>query len=194
LKYVELVRSIVKNLIPNDSMHGYEHAERVRKLALLIAKDYPGTDREVLEIAALLHDIGKYKLCEDHAKVSAEIAREILTHLGMPQEKLVKVIDAIENHSYSGGRRPKTLEGMILSDADKIDALGAIGVARVFMVSGHEFRSLRASINHFYEKIVKLDKLLFTETARRLAKERMEFVKLFLKRIEEELKALEAID
>lgn len=194
MSYKLIVETFVKNLIPRDSVHGLDHVERVRRTALFIAKHYPDVDLEVVEIAALMHDIGKYLNADDHAKESAKLAKEILKKLKVPEEKISKIIDAIENHSFSARRKPKTLEGMILSDADKLDALGAIGIARVFMLSGIENRDLQKSLKHFYEKILKLYNNLFTDIAKELAKERIQFTKKFINQLEKELNELKEFD
>ncbi|RLF88620.1 phosphohydrolase, partial [Thermococci archaeon] len=120
---------------------------------------------------------------EDHAKESAKIAGEVLK--GHP--KVREVVHAIEAHRFSNKIRPKTLEAKILSDADKIDALGAVGVARVFMYSGEHGRSIEDSIRHFKEKILKLKDLMYTDTGKRIAQERHKFVEMFLKQLEKEL-------
>lgn len=99
-----------------------------------------GADLEVLALAALLHDIARpledSGKVEDHALEGARIARRYLRSLGYPEDKVEAVAHAIEAHRFSRGPEPATLEAKILSDADKLDAIGAVGIARVFMYSG----------------------------------------------------------
>ena len=188
---VSIVETIVRISMPRDSCHGYEHVERVRRLCRYIARKLMEkgieVDLEVLELAALLHDIGRNISEERHAIVSAEIARQILNSLGYSKDKIEKVVKAILAHSYSARIKPETIEGAILSDADKLDALGAIGIARVFMYGGAKGRSIEDSIKHIEEKILKLPDLMYTEPGRELAKKRVEFVRQFLDAIRREL-------
>ena len=191
MDYVKLIEAIVRIVMRNNPAHGYEHVMRVRKLALQIASRVPNADKEVVELAALLHDIGRNLYTpENHATRSAMIARELLTALGYPKEKLQRVVNAIEAHSYSGGAEPNCIEGEILSDADKLDALGAVGLARVFMYSGQTGRGLKDSIAHIKSKLLKLPNLMKTEEGKKLAQERVKLVKEFLKHLETELNSL----
>lgn len=184
---IELIEKLVKLLTPEDISHGVEHVLRVRDLALNIAKAVPEpVDREVLEIAALLHDIGRVSEDENHAKKSSEIAQIILQLANFPSEKIEKIVEAIKAHSFSEGVEPRSVEAKILSDADKLDALGAVGIARVFSFSGCRGRSLKDSIQHFYSKILQLPNLLHTEVAKDIAKKRVEVVKMFLEELEKE--------
>ena len=112
--------------------HSYEHTLRVRQLCLLIgAKE--DADLEILEAAALLHDIGRPEeevTGESHAEIGANMAIAFLATTTFPSKKLSKVASAIRTHRFSENYQPKTIEGEILSDADKIDAMGALGLAR----------------------------------------------------------------
>ncbi len=189
---MKVIEGIVKGVMSRDPVHGYPHVERVRRMALRIARNYPEVDLEVLELAALLHDIARngWRCCGgvDHALASAEVARELLTALSYPSDKVEGVVHAISTHSYSAGRRPETLEAKILSDADKLDALGAVGVVRVFMYSAVIGRSFEESIKHFRAKILRLPNLMYTREGREEAERRVKFVEDFLKELEEELK------
>ncbi len=195
LSVVDVVEEIVKGVMSPDPVHGYPHVERVRRLALRIASNYPEADREVIELSALLHDIARNggrnnaKKAFDHALASARVAEVILKALGLPKEKVEAVVHAIEAHSFSAGREPKSLEAKILSDADKLDALGAVGVVRVFMYSAIIGRSIKDSIVHFESKILKLPSLMWTPEGRREAGRRIKFVKEFLRELEAELNA-----
>lgn len=188
-RIVEFIENLVKELLPRDLVHGLDHVMRVRDLALELGKAVPEiVDREVLELAALLHDIGRVAEDRDHVKRSAEIARILLELAGYPLDKVEKVVEVIKSHSFSEGIEPKSVEAKILSDADKLDALGAIGVARVFAFSGCRGRSLMESIKHFYEKILQLPNLMYTDVAKVIAKKRIEIVLNFIDELEKEVK------
>jgi uncharacterized protein len=187
-RVVELIENLVRKLYPEDMVHGLDHVLRVRDIALKIAEVIPEpVDREVLEVAALLHDIGRVSRDKDHAKRSAEIAYIILKLACFPEDKVGKVVEAIQSHSFSEGVKPMSIEAKILSDADKLDALGVIGIARVFAFSGSRGRSLKESIQHFYDKILQLPNLLFTDIAKSIAIKRIDVVKKFLEDLEKEI-------
>jgi len=187
-RVVELIENLVRKLYPEDMVHGLDHVLRVRDIALKIAEAIPEpVDREVLEVAALLHDIGRVSRDKDHAKRSAEIAYIILKLACFPEDKVGKVVEAIQSHSFSEGVKPMSIEAKILSDADKLDALGVIGIARVFAFSGSRGRSLKESIQHFYDKILQLPNLLFTDIAKGIAIKRIDVVKKFLEDLEKEI-------
>ena len=168
--------------------HGLDHVLRVLNLALKIG-EAEGADLEIIALAAILHDIARTleekNLISNHAIESAKMAEEFLRSIDYPRAK--EVHDAIISHSFSSGIDAKTLEAKVLSDADKIDAIGAIGVARVFMYSGEHGRTLEESIEHFYEKILKLKDMMYTTTGKKIAEERHKYTEEFLKRLREEL-------
>lgn len=182
------IARMVREVMSDDPVHGWPHVERVRLIALEIAKSYEGVDVEALEVAALLHDIARNGVRSgDHALRSAEVARQLLELVGWPEERIDKVVDAILAHSYSAGREPTTLEGGILSDADKIDALGAVGVARALMYGGAIGRGLEETLEHMRSKLLKLPSLMRTEVGRKMAEERVKDVEAFIERLESEL-------
>ncbi|MEO2241170.1 MAG: HD domain-containing protein [Euryarchaeota archaeon] len=162
--------------------HGYDHVRRVVSLCEFIGRR-EGADLEVLLAAAWLHDVGRpeeERTGRDHARISARIAARVLPSLGFPRSKLDDVVHAIEAHRYSSGPEPRTLEARILQDADNLDALGAVGIARCFCVVGERGTSLEDGIRHFHEKLLKLPELMHTETARRLARARVRRLLAFL--------------
>jgi len=173
------------------SSHDEGHVERVLRLAVYIARK-EGADVEIVKKAAELHDIARDK--PNHAIESAKIAKEILKKQGCSDDFVEKVVHCIEAHSFSSGIKPKTLEAKVLSDADKLDAIGAIGVARAFMFSGESGRSIEETLKHFEEKLLKLKDLLYTNTARELAKERHEFLIRFYEQIKKELEFYKSLD
>ncbi len=188
---VAAVLKLVRAVMPRDFVHGLPHVLRVVQLALKLAEGRSDVDVEVLTLAALLHDLGRaFSGKRHHAEVSAEVAEELLRSMGLPDEKLEKVVNAILSHSYSLGVKPRSIEAEILSDADKLDALGAIGIARVFGLSALWGRGLEESLEHFKDKILKLPKLMYTDHGRRLATDRVRIVEEFLKELERELAEL----
>ena len=173
--------------------HDAGHVERVRRIALFLAKS-EGADISVIEKAAELHDIAREK--ENHAAEGAKLAREILSSQGHDAEFVEKVARCIETHSFSGSKKPESLEAWILSDADKLDAMGAIGVARAFLYSREAGRGIEETIKHFEDKLLKLYGLLHTETARKIGLRRHKFLEEFYTQIkkEMELKDLESVE
>jgi uncharacterized protein len=182
------------------SHHSKSHVERVYNLAIRIARE-ENADLDVVKAAALLHDIARALedegKIEDHTVEGAKMARKVLEEVNFPKEKVNNVIHCIEVHRFKKGIKAETLEAKILQDADRLDIIGAIGIARVFSRGGwenmpihdpsippkkrYDGRSL-TSVNHIYEKNLKVKDTLNTATAKEIAKERHKFVKLFLER------------
>jgi uncharacterized protein len=169
-----------------NGCHGYEHTERVMKLCKVLGERL-GADMSVLIPATILHDIGRGKY--DHAEKGAEEAGIILKENGIPPDKIGRIVEAISVHSFSEGLEAASLEAQILSDADKLDAMGAIGVYRAGQYSGEHDRSLEDYVGHFHEKLLTLKDLLYTDEARKLAKNRHSFMESYLKEFVKELKA-----
>ncbi len=150
--------------------HDVEHSLRVLKTALEIAEG-ESCNRQVVMLASLLHDADDHKLfhTENYAN-----ARSIMNSHGVPSEVQEQVIAAIDGVSFSKnkGRRPATIEGCIVQDADRLDAMGAVGIARTFAYGGKMGRNLATSLQHFDEKLFLLKNLMNTETGMRLAEKR----------------------
>lgn len=183
------------------SHHDKSHVKRVYNLALRIAKE-EGADMDVIKAAVLLHDVARALedegKIEDHAVESAQIARKVLKEVNFPEEKIAEVLQCIAMHRFKKGMKAESLEARILQDADRLDIIGAIGVARVFTRGGwsnqpihdptippkekYDGKSLTA-INHIYEKNLKVKDTINTRTAKRIAKERHRFVEQFLHRL-----------
>lgn len=182
------------------SHHSKSHVERVYNLALRIAKE-ENADLDVVKAAALLHDIARALEDEgkidDHAVEGAKMARKILEEVNFPKEKIDKVIHCIEVHRFRKNVKAEFLEAKILQDADRLDIIGAIGIARVFARGGWENMPIHdpsippkkkydgkslTSVNHIYEKIFKVKDTFNTNTARKIAEERHKFVEEFVKR------------
>ena len=181
--------------------HHLDHTIRVVENALVLADYYPEADREVLEAAAWLHDVGRGQ--RNHAEVSARIAAERLPALGFSPERAALAVGAIADHRFSAGRIPASLEGNILQDADRLDALGAIGIARAFSFEvtrefydpADPFAEQRApddsryTVDHFYAKLLRLPETLHTPEARKMAQRRAGFMRIFLHELADEIGA-----
>lgn len=133
-KIKKIARSYFDELDKGDFSHGFTHVQRVVRLALNIGKK-EGADLEILKAASLLHDLARGKEDKgevpDHAQESARLAKRILEQIGFPSEKTASVCHCIEVHRSKPEDKPKTLEAKILQDADRLDALGAVDIARV---------------------------------------------------------------
>ncbi|ODA41262.1 HD domain-containing protein [Desulfosporosinus sp. BG] len=151
-----------------DRAHDFEHALRVREWGKKLALE-EGADVTVIELAALLHDIGRSGTVEKtHAESSASLAVNILHKTGYAEDIILRVKEAIVSHSREAGHEPNTLEAKILYDADKLDFVGAIGLGRLFTLAGVEGWPLvgENSCETFYqEKICGYQKHLFTKAA-----------------------------
>ena len=175
--------------------HDFHHTMRVYQNAMTIAGE-ENCDREVVALGALLHDADDRKLfsTEDYAN-----ARKLLAFYGASPELTGKVISVIDTVSFSTGKIPDSLEGEIVQDADRLDALGAIGIARTFAYGGshgtpmydpeipprenmtpEQYRNYKGtSFNHFYEKLLKLKNMMHTKKAKEMADHRHAFLETF---------------
>ncbi len=188
LETLNKIKDIVQRVMGTDEVHGYPHVERVLKYCKIISEHYENVDTDILTIAALLHDIGRHSaLRKHHVEESISISRIILEQLNVDKKTIEKVLDCIMAHSFTYNVKPRLLEAKILSDADKLDALGAIGIARAFMESGRRGRSIKDTIKHFHEKLLKLCNVMYTDIGRKIAAEKTLLMKSFLEHLEEEL-------
>jgi len=164
--------------------HAWEHVERVRVLCRKIGKS-EGADHIILDVAALFHDT--MRASDDHALESAEFADTVLPLMGFDPEFCDRVHEAIATHSFSAGRIARSIEAKILSDADRLDAMGAMGVYRTVQYNlEHGYPAGRVA-QHIREKLLKLEALLYTETAKKMARGRTSILEHYLKGLEEEL-------
>lgn len=193
------IQNNLKKIFHNDSSgHDYWHTSRVYKNAMKIAS-IEGGDTELIALAALLHDVDDSKL---FSTSDYENARRIMHEKGISQNRQNEVIKIIKEVSFRGieSITPKTLEGKIVQDADRLDAIGAIGIARTFAYGGSRGRAIYdpdilpimnmdandyleadgTSINHFYEKLFVLKGMMNTETARKEAERRDLYMHDFL--------------
>lgn len=193
-------------LVASDTAHDIAHTERVAANAKMIASQLPA-DVQVVVAAAWLHDC--VSVPKDHAdrknasRLSADRAVTFLAGYDFPEEKLDQVHHAISAHSYSAGIGPETTEAKIIQDADRLDALGAIGISRCLLVAGQLGRALyhpidpfceeRApddsewTIDHFYSKLFKLPETMKTEPGKEIADKRVEFMRKYLGKLAEEI-------
>ncbi|NTU67063.1 MAG: HD domain-containing protein [Candidatus Moranbacteria bacterium] len=200
--------------------HNIDHVMRVYNICLHLAQGEK-IDREVLQTATLLHDIGGARELEDksgktdHAVESSKMAEPILRELGFSEDKIDHIKDCIISHRYKNNHEPKTLEAKLLFDADKLDALGAIGVARSFVWVGKNNANIYKKVENlekyakenlsgkiggriqdkskhspqieFETKLKYLADKMHTAKAKKIAKERLKLYKDFLKRLEKEV-------
>ena len=169
----------------NAGGHDDKHSLRVYRLAMRIADTEPECDRVIVALGALLHDADDYKLFDTTDNANA---RAFLKANGIPSDKIERICEAINSVSFSKNRTtaPSTLEGRIIQDADRLDALGAIGIARTFAFGGEHGRSIESTIRHFHEKLLLLKDGMNTPEAKAIAKERHAYLEDFLSRYERE--------
>ncbi len=199
-KYVQ------QTLRGSSSDHDRWHIYRVWKTALLIAKE-EGGNLFITQLAALLHDIADWKFHNLDETLGPKKAREWLLSLNVEEQVITHICEIITHLSFKGAgvQTPmRTIEGMMVQDADRLDALGAIGIARAFAYGGYKNREIYnpkikpemhktreehkkqyqkntgTTINHFYEKLLLLKDRLNTPTARRIAEERHAFMEQYL--------------
>ena len=165
--------------------HDLNHSLRVFSNAMAIAEKEQGSDIEVVALAALLHDADDHKLFDT---VDNFNARKFLSSHGVSPDKLDFICEIINAVSFSQnrGKKPSSLEGKIVQDADRLDAMGAMGIARTFAYGGKHGRSLEDGVEHFHEKLLLLKDEMNTGTAREMAIARHEFLEEFVERFEAE--------
>ena len=163
----------------NSGGHDAAHTMRVYRNALAIAEKEGNCDTALVSLAALLHDADDPKLFRTTENANA---RAFLTKQGVAPELTEQIIRDINSVSFrrNRGKRPETPEGRIVQDADRLDALGAVGIARTFAYGGEHGRRMESSILHFHEKLLLLKDGMNTRAARELAEERHAFLLAFL--------------
>ncbi len=199
-KFYNELREKIQPYFEKGGSHAFDHTERVYNLALKIGKKEKA-DLEIIKAAVLLHDIARLK--EDnkevncHAEHGAEIAEKILKEMNFREDKIKDVVHCIKVHRHSKGLNAETKEAEILQDADRLDALGAITIARMFSTGGKRGVPLHnptipfgnpregyyseSTIHGFHNKILKIKPETFhTSFAKKLAKARYKFVEKFL--------------
>lgn len=219
---IEKTELFVEETLGRDSTgHDWWHIHRVRNLAKRIAL-HEGADIFIVELAALLHDIGDYKFFQGDEEAGAAKVREWVSSLEISPSFIDKIVEITSRISFmhtlidkneGGGKKNSAVltlsrELMAVTDADRLDAMGAIGIARAFTYGGffnrpiydpsikpsktitkEEYKTTEApSINHFYEKLLKLKDMMHTKLGRKMAKRRHRFLNLFLKQFFKEWK------
>jgi len=215
----------IKEIVERElscSAHAMDHVMRVYTICLQLAKYESGIALDVLKTAALLHDIARVKEFKDktgsidHTALGTEIATKILRTLGYSEEKIAHVNHCIAAHRFRGNVKPQTKEAKILFDADKLDVLGAIGVARSFMMAGQYGQKIYSDIPikeylkdnvvgektngrlkniskhtpnlEFEMKFRHIPERLYTQKARKIAEERLTFMENFFERLKMEMR------
>ena len=195
----------VQNKLQGESSgHDWWHVYRVWKNSAYICRE-ENADLFVTQLAALLHDIADWKFHGGDENIGPEIARKWLEKMNVKENVVSQIIEIIKDISFKGAgvKTPmKTMEGMVVQDADRLDAIGAIGIGRAFAYGGHKGREMYnpsiepvmhqsfqqyknnkgPTINHFYEKLLLLKDLMNTETAKEMAEDRHKFMEQFLDR------------
>jgi uncharacterized protein len=203
--------AVRKAMEGEGSGHDWWHVWRVWRLAERLARTEPKADRTVVALGALLHDLGDWKFHGGDEEAAPREAGRLLSRLGATRETIARVQAVCREVSYKGAGvadRPTSLEARVVQDADRLDAIGAIGVARTFAYGGAKGRSIYVpsekpvmhrsfaaykksrghTINHFHEKLLLLKDRLHTKEARRIARNRHSFLVQFLRRFHEEWK------
>ncbi len=203
---LDSVRREIGTMPQSDPAHDASHILRVYKNAELLCKR-EGVDPELVLASVLLHDLVSFKKSDPRNRSasarSAARAKKILKRHGYSGDEIAIVSEAVRDHSFSKNTRPETVEGRILQDADRLDAIGAIGIARAFAVGGSENRRLysqsdpfckdrepddgRWTLDHFYQKLLKLEGLMNTGTGKSIARERTGTLKIFLGQLRREI-------
>ncbi len=206
---IEKTRAHVRSKFEGEgSGHDWWHIQRVVNIALVLAEQEQA-DPYIVELAALLHDIADYKFHGGDESVGPRVAREWLTSLNVEEPVIVHVCDIVAGISFKGAgvaTPMKSIEGKVVQDADRLDAIGAIGIGRTFAYGGHKgmpmhdpgyHPEMHASaeaykkgantvIGHFHEKLLLLKDRMNTESARRMAEDRHAFMQIYLDRFHEE--------
>lgn len=186
---VEQTRAEVRRRLAGQGAgHGFDHVERVLRSARQINR-HVGADPTIIELAVLLHDVGDAKF-HDGVERSGEMSREILGDLGADESIIDHVVHIVDNLSFRkrDSAEPLSLEGQVVQDADRLDALGAIGIVRTIEYGasvGQPFfdpddATAKSGVGHFYEKLFKLRDMMNTDAGKQLALERESFMRTFL--------------
>tara|TARA_R110000868_G_scaffold82956_7_gene234074 strand:+ start:57054 stop:57710 length:657 start_codon:yes stop_codon:yes gene_type:complete len=207
----ETITFVKETLRGAEGGHDWFHIQRVFRNSLLIAKDEKQIDILVVSLGALLHDIADAKFHDGDETVGPKVAKQFLTSLQIEEKVIDHVIKIIENISFKSSfekeqKKFNSLELQVIQDADRLDAIGAIGIARTFNYGGFKNRELynptiapnlkmtkeeykkssAPTINHFYEKLLLLKDKMNTKTGKKLAQERHQFMLAYLEQFYKE--------
>ena len=206
MNVIDLIKKEVKDILKNDPAHDFQHVLRVYRNTEKICHE-ENIDSKLVLCAALLHDVVSYPKSDKRSKLSsiesAVKAKKILKKFNFPENEIKIISDAIEDHSFSRNVVPKTIEGKILQDADRLDALGSIGLARVFATSGSLNRAFYHpddpfcekrnpdddvwTLDHFFQKLLKIGDLMNTKSAKIEARKRTLVMRSFLDQLRKEI-------
>ncbi|HUC89124.1 MAG TPA: HD domain-containing protein [Candidatus Paceibacterota bacterium] len=207
---INKTEEFVKNTMKGDPGHDWSHVNRVRNMALYLGKQEKA-DLFIVELASILHDVADHKFYGGDDKIGSKTASQWLNKIKIDKKIIEQICYIIDEVSFKGAGvkyNMKTIEGKVVQDADKLDAIGAIGVARTFSYGGHfdvpmyvpekkpifhtsfaQYKKNSAStINHFYEKLLLLKDRMHTKSARKIAIERHKFMEFYLKEFFKEWK------
>ena len=185
---IENAKTYIEEIFSNNADgHDVAHSMRVYANAMRLAARYPGCDSEAVALAALLHDVDDHKLFDTKDNANA---RAFLTSNDLEEKEIEQICAIINGVSFSKnrGQRPESVEGQIVQDADRLDAIGAVGIARTFAYGGKLGRSLDDSIQHFYDKLLLLKDEMNTEEAKKIALQRHEYIEGFIEEFKTETK------
>ena len=185
---IETIHRFAGQVLSEAGSHGMDHTERVFHLCRIIGEQ-EHADMDILLPAALLHDIARpleKKQGLPHEQEGARIAAEYLTSIGYDRDRIPVIAAAIRTHRFQSSEEPESLEARILSDADKLDAMGALGIARTFMRAGEHGTGMDDAVSHFHKKLLKLVGRMHTRTGRLIAAERHDVLRKFLDTLEKE--------
>ena len=220
-KQIDAVKELAKKYFDDASAcHDWTHVQRVRNLALTIGKKEKA-DLQIIEIAVFLHDIGRKKefLCKGknkdgtkmcHAKEGAEEAQKILKDVDIDEKKKKNILHCISTHRFRNNNAPETIEAKVLFDADKLDSIGAVGVARAFVFVGYfntimytgnekellesgkdfDFAKEDSAVLEYEKKLKHIKEKMLTKTGKKIARERHEFMTQFFERFWDEVNGL----
>jgi len=214
--YIELIKNRMKSEL-SCAAHNIDHVMRVYQLCQSIAKTEKNVNMAVLEPAALLHDIARVIESNDitgqtdHALLGSEMAVAILNEIGYPETHIDEIAHCIASHRYRSGNTPKTIEAKILFDADKLDIIGSVGIARTFMLAGQYGQRITASSSESYQadnivdngrikdvskhspliefecKFKNIPSRLFTSKGKEIGLERLVYMQTFFNRLDLEM-------
>jgi uncharacterized protein len=208
MNLIEKITQKAKELLSvSKGSHDWDHTLRVYNTCLQLARS-EGADEETIMIAALLHDIGRHtqdvsggKVC--HAEVGAKMATDLLSEYELDQSKKDNIIHCIATHRFRNSLTPESLEAKVLFDSDKLDAIGAVGIGRAFLFAGehgaklhdrnvdinraHEYSREDTAYREYMFKLRKVKERMLTESGRKLAQSRHDFMVEFFDRLNREV-------
>ena len=186
------VRTFAYNNSEKNDIHGFMHVERVLKISSEIGTVL-NANLPVIKIATLLHDVGRYLKKDDevrnHAEISAEIAENFImkNNFNIAIKDVENILHCIRAHSFSNELEPETLEAKILSDADKLDALGAIGLYKTIGFAIKNYGGIEQVIYHLENKILRLKEMIYLDYSKQIAEKRHKIILDFYNQIKKEI-------